>query len=283
LLGPLAGDPVALDGGITNRNFRVTLGRDEYVVRCPGADTAVLGIDRNREHAATVAASRTGVGPEVAAFLPAFGCLVTRFVTGRPLTGEELRGPGLAEALRAVHAGPAIPGTFSGFRVVEAYRRAAAERGRHATDAYRAAADLAQRIEAALTGPEHDPVPCHNDLLAGNLMHDGERVRIVDWEYAGMGDRYFDLANLSVNNGFDETDDRRLLEHYFHAPCPPRRLAALRLQRLMSDFREAMWGVLQSAVSALDVDFEGYADEHFARLQAEAARADEWLELARGA
>jgi thiamine kinase-like enzyme len=261
----------------------VTLGKEDYVVRCPGAETAVLGIDRAHEHAATVAASRTGVGPEVAAFLPTFGCLVTRFVEGRPLTAEELRGTEVAEALRAVHAGPTLHGTFSGFRVVEAYRRAAAERGRHATAEYAEAAALATRIEAALTGPEHEPVACHNDLIAENLIHDGERVRIIDWEYAGMGDRYFDLANLSVNNGFDETDDRRLLELYFHEPCTPRRLAALRLQRLMSDFREAMWGVLQSAVSSIDFDFSGYADEHFTRLRGEAAHAERWLELARGA
>ena len=54
-------------------------------------------------------------------------------------------------------------------------------------------------------------MPCHNDLLSANFLHDGERVRILDWEYAGMGDRYFDLGNLSVNNGFDEAEDERLL------------------------------------------------------------------------
>ena len=66
-------------------------------------------------------------------------------------------------------------------------------------------------------------MPCHNDLLTANFIHDGERVRIVDWEYAGMGDRYFDLGNLSVNNGFDEADDERLLERLLrralHAPA----------------------------------------------------------------
>ena len=62
----------------------------------------------------------------------------------------------------------------------------------------------AAEIEAALSGPEHEPVPCHNDLLAANFLHDGTRIRIVDWEYAGMGDRYFDLGNFAVNNGLDE-------------------------------------------------------------------------------
>jgi thiamine kinase-like enzyme len=167
--------------------------------------------------------------------------------------------------------------------VVEAYRDAAGARGVDAGEDFQWAHELAGRIEQALQGPEHEPVPCHNDLLAGNLLHDGTGVRIVDWEYAGMGDRYFDLGNLSVNNGFSEEDDRAFLAAYWEEPCPPRRLAAVRLQRLMSDFREAMWGVLQSAVSTLDFDFAAYAGEHFSRLREEAARAGDWIEATRGA
>jgi thiamine kinase-like enzyme len=258
----------------------VRLGGRDYVLRCPGEETGLLGIDREQERAATAAAGRAGVGPEVAAFHG--GCLVTRFVEGRPLTEAELRGSQLAAALRTVHAGPPLAGAFSGFRVVEAYRDAAQARGVDAGEDYNWAHSLAGRIEQALRGPEHDPVPCHNDLLAGNLLHDGTGVRIVDWEYAGMGDRYFDLGNLSVNNGFSEDDDRAFLAAYWEEPCPPRRLAALRLQRLMSDFREAMWGVLQSAVSTLDFDFGGYAREHFDRLRAESRQAAGWIEATHG-
>ena len=71
-------------------------------------------------------------------------------------------------------------------------------------------------------------------------------MRIVDWEYAGMDDRYFDLGNLAVNNGLDEDDETRLLEAYLGAPPTRGRLASLRLMRLMSDVREAMWGVVQA-------------------------------------
>ena len=115
------------------------------------------------------------------------------------------------------------------------------------------------RVRAALTDPEHEPVPCHNDLLSANVLDDGQRVRILDWEYAGMGDRYFDLGNLAVNNGFTGADDEALLGAYWPDGCMPRRLAALRLMRVMSDFREGMWGVVQAAVSELDFDFAGYA------------------------
>ena len=134
-------------------------------------------------------------------------------------------------------------------------------------DGYHEAAAAAARIAAALTGPDHEPVPCHNDLLPANFLYDGDRIRIVDWEYAGMGDRFFDLGNLAVNNAFGPDDEERLIAGYFGEPGQ-RRLAALRLMRVMSDFREAMWGAVQDVVSELDFDYAAYRDEHFERLLA---------------
>jgi thiamine kinase-like enzyme len=101
-------------------------------------------------------------------------------------------------------------------------------------------------------------------------MDDGERIRIVDWEYAGMGDRFFDLANFAINHELDGEARNALLEAYF-GEIRDADVAALEVMRFMSDFREAMWGVVQAVVSALDFDFEGYAREHFGRLQRTAA------------
>jgi thiamine kinase-like enzyme len=112
--------------------------------------------------------------------------------------------------------------------------------------------------------------PCHNDLLNANFIDDGRRLHIVDWEYAGMGDVFFDLANFSVNHELDEDGRDALLEAYFGAVRPADR-RALELMRVMSDFREAMWGVVQSAVSELDFEFAAYAAEHFERLERTAA------------
>jgi thiamine kinase-like enzyme len=285
-LGRAESEPVALDGGITNRNFRLLIGGRDVVVRLPGKDTELLGIDRVAERAATDAAAATGVGPEVVAFLTVPPCLVTRFITGRQLEAGEVRAEvaEVAAALRAFHAGPPLPSRFDAFAIVDAYHATAVAHGARVPAAYGELIGRAHEIRAALTHPEHAPVPCHNDLLTANLLHDGARVRIVDWEYAGMGDRYFDLGNLSVNNGFADADDERLLAAYFDAPCTPRRFAALRLMRIMSDFREGMWGVVQTAISALDFDFAAYADEHLSRVAAGLAdpRFPTWLEDARG-
>jgi thiamine kinase-like enzyme len=288
VIGTAEGEPAALDGGLTNRNFRVLAGGDDVVVRLPGKDTELLGIDRVAERDATAAAARAGVGPDVVAFLTEPPCLVTRFLPGRPVTPEELREPPLlgqvAAALRAFHAGPPLPSTFDSFAIVDAYQATARAHGAVVPERFGELIAGAHAIRAALHGPEHAPVPCHNDLLTANFIYDGERVRIVDWEYAGVGDRYFDLGNLSVNNGFTEADDERLLAAYWREPCTPRRLATLRLMRIMSDFREGMWGVVQTAISALDFDFVAYGEEHLDRVAAGLAdpRFPGWLEEARG-
>jgi thiamine kinase-like enzyme len=107
---------------------------------------------------------------------------------------------------------------------------------------------------------------CHNDLLNANFIDDGERLVIVDWEYAGMGDPFFDLANFSINQELD-ADGRAVLLAAYTGDAHAAGLATLDLMRFMSDFREAMWGVVQGVVSELDFDFDAYAAEHFERME----------------
>ena len=132
---------------------------------------------------------------------------------------------------------------------------------------------IADQVRTAFaTGGAEPACPCHNDLLAANFIvpADAGGLRLVDWEYAGMNDRYFDLGNFAVNNGLDPDGDVALVEAYF-GTVTDRHLARLRLMKVISDLREAMWGVVQAGVSTLDVDFLDYADEHFGRLIENAA------------
>ncbi len=266
----------ALSGGITNRNFLIEAAGadDRFVVRLAGNDTHLLGISREVEHAATVAAAGVGVGPEVVAFVRPEGYLVTKFIVGGPVTDEAVHQPDtirrVADSIRRVHDGPAIAGLFIPFRIVEAYRALAMARGVSIPDAYKPASAVARRIEAAFVASPVEIRPCHNDLLNANFIDDGERIRILDWEYAGLGDPFFDLGNFSVNHGLTPAEDAILLEAY-EGSARPARLARIYLMRIMSDFREAMWGVLQQGISTLDVDFEAYAAEHFDRLLGNAA------------
>ena len=247
-----------LGGGITNHNFKVAVGGELFVLRIGGNDTARLGIDRNAEHVASLAAAALGIGPEVVAFVEPEGYLVTRFVEGEVgrVSADEA-----APLLRRFHDGPPIAGRFDAFRIADSY---AATPGVALPAAYGHVKETADRIERRLgTRPL---TPCHNDLLAANFIHGGERLWIVDWEYAGMGDPAFDLANFAVSNDLDEDGDRLLLGAYGGGD-PDVHV----LMRFVSDYREAMWGVVQQAESELDFDFASYAAEHFERLRRTAA------------
>ena len=281
-LGPLEGEPAPLDGGITNRNYRLRLGGEDLVLRICDRGAEVLGIDRITEEIASRRAAAEKIAPPVVAFLSDVPALVTRWLPGGDLTPGEVRSPEvlrqITRLLHRLHSCPALPTSFDVFRLVERQRDLAAA----LPESYERIQALAGRIEAALTGPEHEHVPCHNDLLTANFVRDGGRVCLVDWEYAGMNDRYFDLGNLSVNNGFGPDEDRALLELYFGEPVTERRSAALGLMRLVSDMREAMWGAVQQGRSTLDFDYAAYANEHFERLERAAAdpRVEEWLAVA---
>ncbi len=206
-------------------------------------------------------AAELGLGPEVVAFLEPEGYLVTRFVAGAV---GRVDVPQVGAALRRLHDGPRIPSRFDSFRVVEAYRAIAEERGVASPSRYGWASEIAHRIAKHRRGVP--VVPCHNDLLNANFIGDGSRLWIVDWEYAGMGDPFFDLGNFAVNHELGADGERLLLESYGSGDAE-----ALTLMRFMSDFREAMWGVVQQALSTLEFDFRAYADDHFERLERTAA------------
>ena len=253
-----------LGGGITNHNYKVLVDDEAFVLRIAGADTELLGIDREAEHAAASVAARLGVGPEVVHFVD--GSLVTRFVAGVPVPLEEMREDAClretAELLRRIHDGPPFPARFDAFRVVEEYRATAEERGVPIPGAYEKAKEQADEIEAELGDrPER---PCHNDLLNANFIRSPAGIRIVDWEYAGMGDPFFDLANFSVNHELTPDECEGLLEAYFGRVTDVDR-GHLTAMRFMSDFREAMWGVVQQGISTLDFDYADYAKRHFDR------------------
>ncbi len=286
LFGARQGGIRALQGGISNRNLLVNFGGTDYVVRLPGKDTELLGIDRESERIATRKASDLEMAPKVAAMLDDPACLVTCYVEGQAMTPNELRDPAalteVAYAVRAFHdSGLELPARFDPFDLVRRYAEGATARGAQLPDGYPAALERAAGIAAAIGGhPEHRARPTHNDLLAANFLSTGARIVIVDWEYAGMGDPFFDLGSFTANNELTDAEEESLLAAYFREPATPRRTAALKLFRFMSDFREGMWGVIQGSASRLDYDFPAYVSMHFQRLSryAEDSRFPRWLE-----
>lgn len=263
-----------LAGGLTNRNYLVDADSEAYVLRVAGADTTALGIDRDQEVACSRAAAAAGVGPEVVAYLRDHGAIVTRFVAGRMIKEAHIRKPRtlrrVAEAVRRCHDLP-VPGEtadFSPFATVRRYQELALEQNVVLPTALDRPLGVLARLEEELR-TEDPPCLCHNDLLPANFIDDGRRVWIIDWEFAGRGDRFFDLGSFAANCDLSEAQERTLAEGYF-GEARPADLRRLRLMRLVSDMREALWGYLQSAISHLHEPeyYLTYARNHLNRFVA---------------
>ncbi|WP_299398388.1 phosphotransferase [Pelagibius sp.] len=267
--GPV--DPQPLEGGITNVNFHVVDGDAGYVVRL-GDDIPVHHVMRFNEAAASRAAAAAGVSPEVV--YAERGVLVVRFVEGRTLGEADLRAAAMLDRLvpllQRVHwqvarvfRGPAL--TFWPFHVLRDYGRALEEGGsRHRADLPELL-QITEDLEVAVG--KIDLVFCHNDLLPGNILDDGDRLWLIDWDYAGFGSPLFDLANLATNCGLDRDLERHLLARYFEAPADAalyRRFSAMKCASLL---RETLWSMVSEIHSTLDFDYAAYTAENRRRFE----------------
>ena len=273
-------EPIA--AGLTNANWKVTVDGTPHFVRIPGAATDLLAVDRANERYNTRAAAEAGVGPAVLHEIPQWDVFVLAWVEARTMSIESLGAPGIptrvAQALRQLHAGPRFRDDFDMFRTTERYLDVIDERTIRIPDGYRARLDRLPRIEAALAVHPLPTVPCHNDLLAENYLDDGERLWLVDYEYSGNNDPTFELGNTCQEQGWDEGRIRELCSAYF-GEATDALLARMRLQMIMSDVGWTLWAAIQAAISTIDYDFYGWAEERWGRAQAAIDGPDfeEWL------
>jgi len=272
-----------LTGGITNKNYKITVDNESFVLRLGGNETTYLGIDRQTEYDCSRLAAQIGVAPEPIAFLAPEGYILARFISGKGIPAEEIGNDEnitrVVESMKSYHAIESFPGSFSPFRVAEDYAKTASSFNVKLPDKMDWYLEKSSEIEKAMYAREPLQIrPCHNDLLNGNFIDDSTRIRILDWEYAGMGDIFFDLGNFAIQHEFNDEQDEILLKAYFGQPTDSQR-AHQKLMKIMSDLREAMWAQVQIGVSQLDFDYAGYGQKYFDRFEVNTSGSDyqEWL------
>ena len=272
-----------LTGGITNLNYKIQAGDDAYVLRITGEGTDLLGIRRDVEYAANLAAGKLGVAPTVEYFIEPEGYLVTRFVDGKHVPPEDMRRPDhiarVAKKLKTFHQNaPVLANEFNVFRRIEMLTATSRKNNCKFPDDFNWLKSKMSQVETTLRQDPYAPTPCHDDLLNLNFLDDHGDVRILDWEYSGMGDIFFDLSNFAHHHELTDDQISILLHEYFGA-VTPKLFARFKLTLPMSEIHEAMWGTTQTGISKLDEDFQGYADLWFrrARTAITDSRWDQWL------
>lgn len=267
--GPV--DPQPLSGGITNVNFVVEDAGRKFVVRV-GEDIPVHQIMRFNEVAASRAAELVGISPAVRHQEP--GVLVIDYIEGKTFGEEDVRLPANLERILPVikrcHQqiptklrGPAL--MFWVFHVIRDYAGSLeAGESRHLAKLPELLA-AAAALERAV-GPI-EVVFGHNDLLPANFIDDGERIWLVDWDYAGFNSPLFDLGGLASNNGLTPEQEDWMLETYFGRPVDDalrRRYGAMKCASLL---RETTWSMVSEIHSELDFDYAAYTAENLARFE----------------
>ncbi|MBV6393315.1 MAG: hypothetical protein KPEEDBHJ_02555 [Anaerolineales bacterium] len=279
---------IPLSGGITNLNFKIEADGKSYVIRLAGEGTDMLGIKRDVEHAANKVAGELGIAPEIMYFIEPQGYIVTRFVSGKHIAPTEIVKPDylarVAEKLRLFHRNaPKLKSQFNVFRRVEMLTKTAKSRGAKFPHDWDFIMKKMREAEKALLKDPYKPTPCHNDLLNLNWLEEevaGEigELRLLDWEYAGMGDIFFDLGNFSHHHRLNDEQIRLFLTSYFGS-FSRKHYARLRIMWAMSELHESMWGTTQTVISKLEEDFQGYADLWFGRYRVHVTdyRWEQWL------
>ncbi len=267
--GPVEPEPVA--GGITNTNFLVRDRGERFFVRI-GEDIPVHGVLRFNEVSATRAAATAGIAPALIHSEP--GALVSRFIEGRTLSAEDVRDAAMLERIVPLlgRCHRDIPRVLRGsvpmfwvFHVVRDYAATLREDGSRYEPQLGGLLARADALEAAVG--RIDVVFGHNDLLAANFIDDGERLWLIDWEYAGFNSPLFDLGGLASNSELASGQEGWLLERYLERPVDAagkRRYLAMKCASLL---RESMWSMVSEIHSGLDVDYVAYTRENLDRFE----------------
>lgn len=263
--GPVS--PTRLAGGITNSNYIVEDAGAKFVVRL-GGDIPVHQIMRFNELAASRAAHAADVSPEVVYTQP--GVLVLRFIAGQVYDAAAVR-KNLAPIVALLHRthreipkhirGPAL--VFWVFHVIRDYAHTLRDRASPHQQELASLLAICAELESAV-GPVEITF-CHNDLLPANLIDDGRRLWLIDWDYGGFNSPLFDLANLASNNELSPDQERWLLEAYFDRPPGDGVWRAYTAMKCASLLRETMWSMASEIVSQLDFDYPAYTAENRAR------------------
>jgi thiamine kinase-like enzyme len=263
--------PEPLGGGITNTNFIVDDQGERFVVRV-GDDIPIHGIMRFNEIAAARAAHAVGISPEIV--YSTHGVFIMRFIEGRTLSEPDVRQQQnlerILDLIRACHNG--IPKHFKGpalvfwpFHVCRNYILTAKDGNSRMMDFFPRFLDVNEELEK--TVGEINLIFGHNDLLAANFIDDGERLWLLDWDYAGYNTPLFDLANLSSNNALSSKQEDWILETYHQKPVTDRLRRRLAAMKCVSLLRETLWSIVSEIHSTLDFDYVHYTSKNLSRFE----------------
>ena len=269
LVPELRGDRTVTElvGGLTNTNYKVVTAAGAFVVRISSKDAGLLAIDRENEYLNTVSAAEAGVGAAVVGYVPERSLMVLEFIEGETQSAEDLRRGDkiemVAHACRRLHGSARFRDDFNMFDIQRRYLALVQERGFKLPDRYLEFEPAVREIERAMAVRDEGTVPCNNDLLPANLIDDGERIWLIDYELSGNNDACFELGNIAAEAQLSADALEELVTAYYGRPRRSKTARAWLLGGLVGMYGWTLWGAIQNGASPIDYDFWSWATERF--------------------
>lgn len=255
-------------GSLTNLSYKITTNSDAYVLRLPGDGTSEY-IDRVAEEHNSRVAAVAGVGAEVVYFDVTNGTMVSRFIQGVTMDNHHFdqnpEAPARAAlVLRRVHGiGPVFKYRFNAFGMIDHYLDLLRGMRIPPPEGYYAVERRTEAVRQALEVLPASLASCHNDPWPPNFIDTGSRMYLVDWEFSGMNDPYWDLAHLSVESGFGAEQDETMMQAYTDAAATLESYSRLDLYKATSDLHWSLWALVEHASGNTTFDFQAYAQRRF--------------------
>lgn len=251
-----------LSGGLTNVNYLVKTPSISYFVRCSGSYNALLNSFLETEYKCASIASQAGLTPKIIGYIPQEGMLISEFIDTKgikiDLRNLEMQSKFL-EQIRTLHSlKETFPRNVSVLDEVHKYlengKKVGAQIPIELTQAVFDAEQLLQKFaEPRLS-------PCHFDLHHENALYDGEKLWLIDWEYAGNGNPLFDLATAASTENFTDAEMNSFLKNYHNGEEPKEtEIQYFYLMRIFADLRWALWSYIQDKISTIDTSFTTFA------------------------
>ena len=251
-----------LAGGLTNINYRVETPHCIYLMRVSHPSAAVLGIDRHNEYQNGRLASLAGLAPAIVAFVPEKNVLIIKWIDGKTLHAPDLRMDrgllkSVASTIKKLHSGPAFQGDFYFPAIRKKYLNEVLKKGYFIPEKYLELETHILELEKLIAKKPEPRVPCNNDLLAENFIVEGDKIWIIDYEYAGMNEPSFELGNLAAESGLDDTQIEDLCEAYWQNDISSK-IERTQAWSLIARYGWVLWASIQDAVSPIDFDYRSW-------------------------
>lgn len=252
-----------LIGGLTNINYRVDTSNGSFMMRVSDKSSELLGINRENERTNTDKAYQAGISPSVKFFLPSENVLVMDWIEGKTLKVDDFHTqqdilPRVAETIKKLHQSAPFQGNFNFPNIRKQYLKIILENGYFMPDGVLEVEPLLLEIENKLAAEPENWVSCHNDLVAANFMDDGEKIWLIDFEYASFNEPSFDIGNFAAETGLNDAQLTVFCDIYWGEHLPSK-IARARTCSIITRSLWVLWSCIQDAVSPINYGFKDWA------------------------